>query len=331
MGLKGFVDLQVNGWRGVDFSSTGLTMEGIRKAARELAARGTAAFCPTVITSSWAAYGHALPLLAAAADDPECGSRILGIHLEGPFISAAEGAVGAHPRRFVLPPDIAAFDRLYDLCRGRLRILTLAPELPLAVALIRRAVGRGVRVSLGHTLAGEDDVARAVDAGASLSTHLGNGCPALIARHRNPIWAQLGSPLTIMMIADGHHLPPSMLNAFLLAKAPGKAILTSDSAPVAGLPPGEYDAFGSRIRLTETGRIESLEGPWLAGSASCLLDCVNFLASMGHAEEDLLLRLARDNPLESLGLGPAMPDIPAEPPVRWTGTGFEVTGKEQSA
>ncbi|MFA6506620.1 MAG: hypothetical protein WCT14_11000 [Treponemataceae bacterium] len=322
MGLKGFVDLQVNGYKGTDFSSPELTADAIRKTVGAIADRGTAAFCPTVITSSWAAYEHVLPLLADAVSDPACEGRILGIHLEGPFISPEDGAVGAHPRDLVIPPSVEDFDRLYGLCRGTLRLITVAPEREGAIGLIRRAVEQGVRVSLGHTLAAEEDVRKAMEAGACLCTHLGNGCPNKMDRHRNPVWAQLGSPLSIMIIADGHHLPLSVINAFLMAKAPDKAILTSDTAPVGGLPPGVYPAFGGQVRITETGRIES--GDHLAGSSACLIDCVNHLTASGYSDESLLWRLARDNPLAVLGIDDRTLRIPDSPNVYWDGVEFAV-------
>ena len=322
MGVNGFVDLQVNGYLGVDFSDSRLTTEDVVRVTEALAERGTAAYLATAITSSWYSYEKVLPVLARAAENPRCGGRVLGIHLEGPFISPEEGAVGAHPRHLTLPARIEHFDRLYDLCGGLLRILTLAPELEGATALIERAVERGVRVALGHTLATEEDVRRAVAAGASLSTHLGNGCPARIDRHRNPIWAQLGSPLTATLIADGHHLPPAVLKSFLMAKAPDRALFVSDAAPVAGLPPGEYPAFGGRVRVTAAGRVENVDGPYLAGSSACLLECANFALKSGLADRELVLKLCRDNPLAVLGLSSG--DIPEGTALSWNGAAFAI-------
>lgn len=330
MGVNGFVDLQVNGCLGVDFSDSRLTAEGVARVTEALAVRGTAAYLATATTSSWSTYEKVLPLLAGAVSDPRCGGRVLGIHLEGPFISPEDGAVGAHPRHLTLPAKVDYFDRLYDLCRGELRMLTIAPELDGAGEVIGRAVSRGVRVSLGHTLATEEDVRRAVDAGASLSTHLGNGCPNLIDRHRNPIWAQLGSPLAAMMIADGHHLPVSVVKSFLMAKAPEKALFVSDASPVAGLPPGEYAAFGGRVRVTGAGRVESADGTHLAGSSACLIDCANFAAASGCADEALLWKLCRDNPLSVLGAEIDLSRIPEQPSVRWEGNRFIVDEDRQT-
>ncbi len=133
------------------------------------------------------------------------------------------------------------FEELFRLADGKIAFLTVAPELPGALALVRYAVGLGVRVSIGHTLADEGAVRAAVDAGARFSTHLGNGCPNLLHRHHNPIWPQLASrELSAMLISDGHHLPPAVIAAFLAAKGAERVVITSDVSPVAGCAPGEY-------------------------------------------------------------------------------------------
>lgn len=300
MNVPGFVDLQVNGYGGADFSDPGLTVDQVLAAATALAARGTVAFCPTVITSSPDTYRKVLPVLAEAAGERQ-GRGILGIHLEGPFISSREGAVGAHAAAHVQAPDTALFDELWRLSGRRVSLLTLAPEVPGAVALIRHARRLGVAVALGHTLCGPCDVAEAVACGASLSTHLGNACPNLLDRHHKPIWAQLDSPLDAMLITDGHHLPPAVIRTIMRAKGTGHVILTSDSAAVAGLPPGDYRCAGRPVRVTATGRVDNLLAPTLAGSSATMLDCVNHLASLGFADEALLTRVACDNPLAAIG------------------------------
>lgn len=297
-----FIDLQVNGHAGVDFSSPALTLAQVESAAAELARRGTLAFCPTVVTAAPQTYRHVLPLLAQAIRE---NPRLLGIHLEGPFISPEDGALGAHPREYVRAPDVALFDELYALADGKLAIITLAPERPGALEVIRRAVALGVVVSIGHTLADAPAVRAAVDAGARLSTHLGNGCPNLLHRHDNPIWPQLAAPeLTAMLITDGHHLPPAVIASFIAAKGPARIIVTSDASPAAGLPPGDYEFFGARARLEPSGRLRNLDRDTLAGSSATLRDCVNHLASLGLLDEAGLRRVACDNPLAVLGRDP---------------------------
>jgi len=319
----GFVDLQVNGFAGRDFSSPALTYDDVAAVAEALARRGTAAFCPTVVTSPPAVYEHVLPILARAARDAGLPSRVLGIHLEGPFISPADGAVGAHPRAHVQPASLTALDHLLDLCEGRLRLITLAPEVDGAIELIVRAREAGLAVSIGHTLAGAEQIAQAVRAGATLSTHLGNGCPNQIHRHDNPIWPQLAeAALTAMLITDGHHLPPAVIRAVLAAKGPGRVIVTSDSVSVAGLPPGPYETLGTKVVLEPSGRVRNLNAPTLAGSSACMMDCMNHLAGLGALSEADLWRVGRDNALAAIG-APATACHGGET-VRWDGRAFRV-------
>jgi N-acetylglucosamine-6-phosphate deacetylase len=308
MEISGFVDLQVNGYGGVNFSDAALTLEQVTSVACALYARGTLAFCPTVITSDLDVYRGALPVLAQAILAQQGGlaprqSLLLGIHLEGPFISPVDGAVGVHPREFVQLPSTAFLDQLDSLAQGQIALLTLAPEQPGALEVIRSAVQKGIAVSIGHSLADAAQVRAAVLAGARLSTHLGNGLPNQIHRHHNPLWPQLAAPeLSAMLITDGHHLPDEMIMAMLAAKGVERALVTSDAAPAAGCPPGEYSYFGSRVLLEPSGRLRSLDRATLAGSSAAMIDCMNTLARLGGWREADLWRLGRDNPLAMLGL-----------------------------
>jgi N-acetylglucosamine-6-phosphate deacetylase len=303
MTLSGFVDLQVNGYAGVDFTSPSLTMAQIESTIQALFQRGTSLFLPTVITTGWDTYTHVLPLLAEAIADPKNRARILGIHLEGPFLSPEDGARGVHPKIHIRPPDRAALEALIELAGGSVRLLTLAPELPGALDLIHWTVERGIIVAIGHTLADSQTIQAAVAAGARLSTHLGNGIPNHIHRHVNPLWAQLAEPaLTAMLITDGHHLPADFVRAALAAKGIQRVIVTSDAAPAAGMPPGEYDLFGVQVRLEANGRLHSPVTGTLAGSAATMLDCMNWLAGLGALDEAGLWAVGRDNALRVLGL-----------------------------
>lgn len=343
----GFVDLQVNGYAGRDFTSATLTDEDVAAASAELARRGTAGYCPTVITTSLEVYEHVLPILAracraassAAPQSPREASRglsaagasnaaarrvysrPLGLHLEGPFISSDDGAVGAHPKDHVLAPSAGMLDHLMYLADGQVRLLTLAPETKGATSLISYARQLGIAVSIGHTLAGADHVKRAVAAGARLSTHLANGCPNQIHRHENPIWPQLAcGDLSAMIITDGHHLPPAVIASILAAKGPRRTIVTSDSVSVAGLPPGEYETMGLRVLLEPSGRVRNAQAPTLAGSSACMLDCMNHLASLGLLEIDDLWRVGRDNALAAIGA--SADDLAAGVSVEWDGRRF---------
>lgn len=317
--MTGFVDLQVNGYAGVDFAAPGLRLDAVARAAELLRRQGTAGFCPTVVTTAPELYEAVLPVLAEAC---ERLPGVLGIHLEGPFVSPQPGAVGAHPGRYVRPPSIALFEHWQRLSRGHLRVLTLAPEWPEAAALIGHAAAQGVLVALGHTLAGAADIAAAVAAGARLSTHLGNGCPARIDRHDNPLWPQLGEPrLSASLIADGQHLPPAFLRTAWAAKGVARLVAISDCTPIAGLPPGPYELFGSPVTLGADGSIRRPDG-YFAGSSATLRQCLNHLAALGLGGEGELRQMGHDNPLALLGLSDReLPPVP----VAWDGRQFVLT------
>ncbi len=310
---SGFIDIQVNGYSGVDFSSSELTAGAIDAAVGQLHALGTTAFFPTVVTVAPKVYDHVLPLLADAMDRHP--GRIPGIHIEGPFISPEDGAVGAHPRQYVADPSIEAFDRLSELARGRIRLVTLAPERPGALDLIAHLRESGVAVALGHTLTDADTVMESVAAGVRLSTHLGNGCPQMMHRHENPVIAQLGSPLAAAIIPDGHHIPPAFIRAVAAAKGPRRLVAVSDCVALAGMPPGEYALFGTRVRKEESGRLSNLQAPGLAGSSATMLECMNHLARVTGWSEAELWAAGRDNVLELLGITPDAVDCSG--PVVW--------------
>ncbi len=297
----GFVDLQVNGFMGVDFSAPGLTVADVRRATLALAERGTAAYCPTVVTNELATYEQNLPVLAQAMKEPDLRGRIPGIHIEGPFLAPL--ACGAHRPDLLRKPDRALFDRWQALAEGHIRILTLAPELDGAPALIRHVTQQGVVVSLGHHMADAAAIDRAVAAGARCCTHLGNGIANQLPRHPNPIWTQLADDrLTGMFITDGHHLPAEFVRVAIRAKGIEQFIVTSDAASVAGLAPGEYTSLGIAVVLEPSGRLSVKNGVALAGSSATLADCIRWLSSLGVLSPAQLRQVGRTNPLRLLGL-----------------------------
>ena len=232
---------------------------------------GLTRLCPTLITNSFEALAGAFAAIREACEREPWADRLVpGCHLEGPYISAEDGPRGAHPREHVRPPDWAEFEQLQEISGRRIRLVTLAPELPGAVDFIRRAVGSGVVVAIGHTAATGEQIAAAVEAGARLSTHLGNGAHGMIRRHPNYIWDQLGDPrLSASVIADGHHLPSSVLRSILRAKSPRNVILTCDAAGLAGCAPGVYTEGAMRMEILDDGRIVIAgQRQLLAGSAA---------------------------------------------------------------
>jgi len=302
MSKNGFVDLQVNGYKGINFSSPELTIDQIRQATHELVKAGTIAYCPTLVTDSVEIYKRNLRLFAKARQDASLAGHILGIHLEGPFISPLEGARGAHPPKFIRKPDIELMKYLQDWAGGHIVLLTIAPETEGAVPLIKYAVKNGIRISMGHHLAGDEVMIKAVRAGAKVCTHLGNGLPNMINRHQNPIWWQLAcDDIHGMFITDGHHLPSDFIKVALRAKTPARFIVVSDAVYLAGLPPGTYKFAGEKVVLAPSGRISFANTPYLAGSSANMLQCMNHLASLNLLTEKELWQVGRENPLRLLG------------------------------
>ena len=270
-----FWDVQTNGRWGVSYSDPHVTPEQVAEVVRVQAALGTARLCPTLITAPNESFLHGLRAIAEACEvDPVVRSMVLGIHLEGPYISPVDGYRGAHPYEAVREPDWDEFRRFQDAADGRIVLMTLAPEHPGAFEFIRRAVASGVTVALGHTSADGDTLRAAADAGASLSTHLGNGVASTLPRHPNPIWDQAGiDGLTASLIADGHHLDLNTLKVLVRAKTPERVILVSDASPLAGLPAGDYGPWA----VHPSGKIVVAETHYLAGSNQSLETGLNNL------------------------------------------------------
>lgn len=309
--LPGFVDLQVNGYQGVDFSEAGLSSERFAAACRGLFSAGTAAFLPTIVTASLSTYADNLPVIARTMKMPEFNGRVLGVHIEGPFISPEDGARGAHPLPHVKAPDIATLEHMIQLSEGNIRMLTVAAELEGVDELIAYAVSKGICVSLGHQLAEDDAIQAAAAAGASSLTHLGNGVPAMLNRHHNPIWAGLAEErLTAMIITDGHHLPASLIKLILRIKGVEQVVVTSDGTSLTGMPPGSYQMFGSDVMLEENGRLSNPHSGYLAGSGATMLQCMNFLASLNLLTLDEMIQVGRTNPLNLINAQPPPPGIP---------------------
>jgi N-acetylglucosamine-6-phosphate deacetylase len=195
-------------------------------------------------------------IAAAAEASADVGRAMIGIHLEGPFFSTEDGARGAHPKEHCRRPDWDMFQRLQEAAGGRIRILTMSVEFDEAPDFIARVAATGVIVSIGHTGATGPQIRAAVDAGASMSTHLGNGAHRMLRRHPNYLWDQLAEDrLTASLIVDGHHLPPEVVKTMIRAKTPARIVLVSDVSGLAGLPPGRYAGSGCEIDILVDGRL----------------------------------------------------------------------------
>lgn len=264
----GFIDLQVNGFFGVDYNSPSAPHEEIARSIQVLLATGVTRFFPTVITGSSENMTGALANLAAARERLPDGLAMEAFHVEGPYISPEDGPRGAHPREWVRAPDIDEFHRMQEAARGLIRLVTLSPEWPQALQFIEQLMREGVTVSIGHTKASAEQISAAVGAGATLSTHLGNGAHAVLARHPNYIWDQLAEDrLAASFIVDGIHLGHAFLKTAIRAKGAERSILVTDAVAPAGCAPGSYSMAGMAVVLATDGSVRLPDSGRLAGSA----------------------------------------------------------------
>lgn len=268
----GFVDLQVNGYAGHDLNGLTLDAATVRALCQALLKVGVTTFLPTIITAPESRIIAALRTIReACAQHPEVAAMVAGIHVEGPHIAPEDGPRGAHPAADVRAPAIAEFDRWQVAAGGLVKLVTLSPHWPESPVYIRHLVKSGVVVSLGHTSADAAQIAAAVDAGATLSTHLGNGSHALLNRRHNHLWPQLADDrLTAMFIADGHHLTPAQLKTMLRAKGLERSLVVSDTVALGGLPAGKYETpIGGKVELKADGflAIDDGTGNYLAGAS----------------------------------------------------------------
>lgn len=267
----GLIDNQVNGFKGIDFSSNSLKPSDVECVVTGLWKAGVTTFLPTIITNSFKRILDCLTVLSRAQKSEVVSRAIPGYHLEGPYISPQDGYRGAHQKRYVRNPDWDEFCRWQEAAEGKILQVSLAPELDGAVPFIKKCVKSGIVISLAHHAASNEQIDRAIDAGARLTTHLGNGCANMIHRRENVLWPQLANDrLTATMICDGFHLTPEMVKVFYRAKTHRRIILTSDMTLLAGQKPGEYVVDGQKMLLEKNGRITLPSQKVLAGASLTL-------------------------------------------------------------
>jgi N-acetylglucosamine-6-phosphate deacetylase len=277
----GFIDLQVNGFAGVDYCSGNSSLEEIGRSIREQFATGVTRIYPTVITGSEADMQAAFRNIVKAKRELPEGDAFEAIHAEGPFISAETGPRGAHPVDQCRPPQIEEWKRMQGAAEGHIRLLTLSPEYEGTTKLIEHVVGEGVVVSIGHTKATTQQIADAVKAGATMSTHLGNGSHAVLPRHPNYIWDQLAEDkLSASFIADGIHVPANFLKVAIRAKGLERSVLVTDAVMPAGCEPGDYALGEIEVTLHPGDRVTLRGGNQLAGSALKMDVGVSYLMRM---------------------------------------------------
>lgn len=304
----GLVDLQVNGYGGIDLNDGALSVETVVALCRRLAREGTTRFMPTLIT----AYEHEIcQRLAAIAEavrkDDMARAMIAGIHVEGPFISPIDGPRGAHPLACTRAADVAEVARWIEAAQGLIRIITLAPEVPGALEVIRYGAANGITMALGHSGGEPEHFHAAAEAGATMSTHLGNGIFAVMPRHPNPIWTQLADDrLMAGLIGDGHHLPAATLKSLLRAKGHSRAFFVSDSVAVGGLPPGLYQTpIGGAVEVAPSGRVSLAGTVFLGGSGQCLREIAGRAPKLCDITLAEALALSSFHPARIMDLPPA--------------------------
>ena len=298
MRSAGLFDLQVNGFAGVDFNSEAIDAGRLDHALEAMLATGVTSCLPTVITAPADVLAARFAALDRAVAQSRLGPLMVpGYHLEGPFLNPTEGYAGCHPPGAMSAPDAGLVERIArDLTRPIL-LVTLAPELPGGEAFVRAMAESGRVVAIGHSAADSETVARAVDAGARLSTHLGNGLPQTLHKVNNPIFAQLAEDgLHASFIADGIHLPIHALKSMLRAKGLERSILVSDAVSAAGADPGLYAFAGMSVEHAADGSVRLPGSRFLAGSALTLDQAVRNLVDWSLATVDEAIRLASRNP-----------------------------------
>jgi N-acetylglucosamine-6-phosphate deacetylase len=302
----GFFDNQVNGFAGVSFAfgDSDLDSKGIEKATSELWKAGVTTYLPTLTTNSMDVLTRNFAILAKAVDDKKLLGSIPGFHLEGPYINPEDGYRGAHPKRYVKLPDWNEFMRMYDAAGGKIMQVTVAPEMEGGLDFITNCSRKGIVVALGHHNAPAATVEAAIDRGAKIATHIGNGAANMINRHYNPFWSQLSDDrFMISIICDSFHLLPEEIRVFYKVKGVHNTIITSDVTSYAALEPGEYKTeTGETIELTKEGMLRYPAQNVLYGSASPITKGVGYVMKVTGCTLADAVQMASTNPARLYGL-----------------------------
>jgi N-acetylglucosamine-6-phosphate deacetylase len=296
----GFIDLQVNGYLGNDVNSDDVDPDVMLALTHTMLALGVTTFLPTIITASEEKIIHALQAIATARRaHPLVAHAVPFAHVEGPFISPNDGPRGAHAREHVRAANLAEFARWQAACGDLVGMVTVSPHSDDALELISALANKGIVVAIGHSDATPAQIHAAADAGATLSTHLGNGLGSPLPRHPNLLWAQLAEDrLAATFIADGHHLPTDTLKSMLRAKGIDRSILVSDAVALGGMPVGIYQAdVGGAVEVTPDGRVISASGGgFLAGAYRPLPVGIAHAAALDGVSLGGAIQMATENP-----------------------------------
>ena len=302
--MTGFIDLQVNGYAGVDFNSENVTHESVVNVCRRLKTDGTDTILATVITAPLALMLKRISRLVELIESSdEVADCIRGIHVEGPFLNSADGFIGAHPAAAAMPADIGITDRLLDAGRGHVRMLTLAPEMDSDAKVTSHLTAQGVVVAGGHSDASLNDLNCGIDNGLKLFTHLGNGCPALLPRHDNIVQRVLAvsDRLMISFIADGHHVPAFALRNYLDVVPSENVVIVTDAISAAGLGPGTYELSGQVVEVDVDGAAWAACRTHYAGCASTFHQMIQVLQGSVGVTDNQIQQWMIKNPSRLLG------------------------------
>jgi N-acetylglucosamine-6-phosphate deacetylase len=294
-----YFDLQVNGYAGVDFNQNDLADDDLHRACARLREDGVEGILATIITDELPLMEARLARIVAAHRlDSSVRGVVRGIHVEGPFISAAPGYVGAHPARAVRPADLETMKWLLDAGGGLVRLVTLAPEHDPGMKVVRYLAEHEILVSAGHCDPSLDQLRAAIDAGLSVFTHLGNGCPATLHRHDNVIQRVLSlrDRLTLCFIADGVHVPPPALGNYLSLAGVERSVVVTDAVAAAGLPPGRHSIGSQVVDVADGLPPMAPDGVHFAGSTATMPRMAALLHDQLGLADDDVRRLLFDNP-----------------------------------
>jgi len=264
----GFIDTQLNGYANESFSVEGLNVDKVDKITTSLWKEGVTTYVPTYVTSPKTIYLDNLKVLADYIENHPNGGCTPGAFLEGPYISPIDGFRGAHNLKHVRDPDWKEFESFIKASNNHIIMIGVAPEQPGAMDFIKKTLDKNIMVSLAHHNGSMEQVKEAVGLGATVSTHLGNGCANHIHRHDNPLWPQLSEDnLTPSIIVDGHHLRREEVRTFYKVKGPENLMLVSDAVFLSGMPPGEYEWAGKKVVMTAEGKLRMPDQDVLAGAS----------------------------------------------------------------
>jgi N-acetylglucosamine-6-phosphate deacetylase len=299
----GFIDIQVNGFAGLDFNRGDFRAHELISACRAILRTGVTRFCPTLISAPMDQLcGAVREIRHACEKDDLVREMVLGIHLEGPYISSEDGPRGAHPRSHVSKPNWEEFERLLQLSNGGIRLVTVAPELPGALEFIRKASRMRLVIGLGHCSPEPEIIDAAVEAGAKLSTHLGNGAHHMLARHANYIQKQMAHDgLMASIICDGHHLPDYFVKNLVRAKGRSKVILITDAAAATLAPSGRYSLGEVTVEAGQDGILRLAGTPYLAGSTLTMDQAIGNCTRFAGIALTSAVNMATVNPARLVG------------------------------